>query len=86
MPVLLDERKTLDLVKNHGEFKATLVALALNSDLAVLDAHVHTVAQKWFRLAREHHNEASSANPVICPRTVYSRAYYAVYNASKAVR
>ena len=86
MPVFTDERRTLDSVKNHGEFRAALLTLAMNADLGVLDLHVHAVAKKWFLLAREHQAEASAADPITSPRMVYSRAYYAAYNASKAVR
>lgn len=37
-------------------------------------------------LARLHYADASAADPDMNSRTVYSRAYYAAYNASKAVR
>jgi uncharacterized protein (UPF0332 family) len=44
------------------------------------------VCQCWFRLAEEHLAEARKALTAGCPRAVFSRAYYAVYNASKAAR
>lgn len=81
-----DERRILELLKNHGEFKATLVSLSMSGELNVLQSHVHSVARRWFELAREHHAEASTIDPGTNPRTVYSRAYYAAYNASKSVR
>jgi hypothetical protein len=86
MPGSRDERKTLELLKNHAEFRATLVSLTMRGDLSTLESHVHAVAQKWFELARVHYSDASVVDPATSPRSVYSRAYYAAYNASKAVR
>jgi len=81
-----DERRALELLKNHAEFKATLVSLAMNGDLPVLQSHVHAVARKWFELARMHYADANAVDAGKNPRSVYSRAYYAAYSASKAVR
>ena len=81
-----DERRTLELVRNHAEFKATLVSLTMSGDLHLLDGHVSAVARKWFELGRQHYADASSIDPIAHPRCAYSRAYYAAYNASKAVR
>ena len=47
---------------------------------------MHAVAQQWFELARTHYFDASAVDAGANPRSVYSRAYYAAYNASKAVR
>jgi hypothetical protein len=81
-----DERRALDLLKNHAAFRATLVSLTMNGDLPILEGHVHAVARGWFELARMHYADALSVDPSMNPRSVYSRAYYAAYNASKAVR
>ena len=86
MPKVSDERNTLELLKNHAEFKAKLVSLAMSTDLHLLESHVQSVARKWFELARAHYDDASAADPAANSRCVYSRAYYAAYNASKAVR
>ncbi len=86
MPGFNDERRALELLKNHAEFKATLVSLTMNGDLPVLQSHVYAVARKWFELARMHYADAAAADIRRNPRAVYSRAYYAAYNASKAVR
>jgi len=86
MPGSTDERRALELLKNHAEFKATLVSLTMNADLPTLESHVHSVARRWFELARMHHADARAADIRRHPRSVYSRAYYAAYNASKAVR
>ena len=47
---------------------------------------MHSVARKWFALGRTHYADASALDVAVNPRSVYSRAYYAAYNASKAVR
>jgi hypothetical protein len=86
MPGWNDERRALALLKNHAELKTTLVSLTMSHDLPILEGHVHAVARRWFDLARMHYADASTVDPAANPRTVYSRAYYAVYNASKAVR
>ena len=86
MPKSTDERRALELIKNHAEFKTTLVSLTMQADLPILEAQVYAVARKWFELARLHYLDASAADAAANPRSVYSRAYYAAYNASKAVR
>ena len=85
-PVPTDERRTLDLLRNHGELKSTLVSLTMRSDLGVLDSHIAAIAGKWFELGRLHLNDALGLDVTASPRAAYSRAYYAAYNASKAVR
>jgi hypothetical protein len=86
MPGSSDERRTLELLRNHAEFKGTLLSLTMNGDLLILESHVHAVARKWFALARIHYDDASAVDAAVNPRSMYSRAYYAAYNASKAVR
>lgn len=86
MPASSDERKALDLLKNHAELRSTLVSLTMSADLPVLELHVNAIARKWFELARMHYADASAVDVGTNPRSVYSRAYYSAYNASKAVR
>jgi len=86
MPGSTDERKALELLRNHAEFKATLVSLSMKGDLPILESHVYAVARQWFELARTHYADANAVDARRSPRSVYSRAYYAAYNASKAVR
>lgn len=76
----------LKRVRNHAEFRTWLRELTLVNDLPLLDAQVAEVTRCWFGLAREHLDDAKSAVDGGCPRAAYSRAYYAAYNASKAVR
>jgi len=85
-PGSTDERRALELLKNHAEFKSTLVSLTMNGDLPILESHVYAVARKWFELARIHYVDAAAVDAAVNPRSVYSRAYYAAYSASKAVR
>jgi uncharacterized protein (UPF0332 family) len=48
--------------------------------------NVHHVGRCWLRLAHEHMNDAKAAIGLNCDRAVYSRSYYAAYNASKSIR
>lgn len=84
--VYIDERLFIELVKNHADFRKKLVTLKLANDLATFDGHTHSVVVRWFALAQQHLDEILKADTKTCPRTIYSRSYYAVYNASRAVR
>lgn len=81
-----DQRLLLHEIKNHAEFKQKLGKLKLTSDFAVYDAAVVEVVRGWFTLGKQHAEELTKLDPKQLPRAVYSRAYYAAYNASKAVR
>ena len=79
----------LDLLKrwgNHAELSRKLQELGLVSDLALLRSHVLQVGATWFRLGREHLSEARVVLASDAGRAAYSRAYYAGYSFSKAVR
>lgn len=85
-PPPVDERQFLELTRNHGEFCAKLRTLGLtvaSSDIADNAKHVTLC---WLRLAVEHLEDAQVAQSLGRDRSAYSRAYYAVYNASKSVR
>lgn len=86
MPGPTDERRELKLLKNHAEFRTSLISLTMTADIGVLEAHVYAIARKWFELGRLHYVDGSAVDGGVNPRAVYSRAYYAAYNASKAVR
>lgn len=60
--------------------------LSLTHDLPAYDKKVIEVVTCWFKLSKEHLEEARGAAGAKCVRSVYSRSYYAAYNASKAVR
>lgn len=79
----------LELLKrwgNHGELVRKLQELGLVSDLTLLSSHVHAVGSAWFVLGREHLSDAKIALSNRAERAAYSRAYYAAYSFSKAVR
>ncbi len=86
MQHFLDQRLLLHEIVNHAEFKQKLTRLKLTSDFATFDAAVVDVVTGWFKLAKEHAAEMTKLDVAQLPRAVYSRAYYVVYNASKAVR
>lgn len=86
MQQFTDQRLILYETKNPAEFKEKLARLKLISDFAVLGAAVIEVVKSWLQLAREHADELAKLDPDQLSRAVYSRAYYAAYNASKAVR
>ena len=81
-----DERRFLRAIRNHGEFRKNLTDLSMTSDLDVFDENVASVARCWFRLGKEHLADARAAETSGHHRAVYSRAYYAAYSASRAVR
>ncbi len=79
------ELEFLKLVPNHLELGRKLDELQLSAPaLASYAAHVGIA---WFRLGETHLLEAEAMLrlPNI-NRSIYSRAYYAAYNASKGVR
>ncbi len=81
-----DERRFLRAIRKHGEFRKNLTDLSMTSDLDVFDENVASVARCWFRLGKEHLADARAAETSGRQRAVYSRAYYAAYSASRAVR
>jgi hypothetical protein len=80
----IPELDFIKLTSNHAEFGSKLVKLAIASP--EFREYAEHVCECWFRLAQEHLLEAQAANGASCGRTAYSRAYYAAYNASKAMR
>lgn len=72
------------LTANHAEFGAKLTRLAITS--SVYGEYAKHVGDCWLSLAEEHLREAEVAARASCTRTAFSRAYYAAYNASKALR
>lgn len=82
----LHELELLRRWVNHGQFAKTLQDLGLTSDLARLKEYVHAVTAAWFLLGRQHLEESEKALSGGLDRAARSRAYYAVYNISKALR
>jgi hypothetical protein len=85
-PSATDERALLKALRNHAEFRRILSDLSLTSDLASFDQQIEGVVKCWFGLAETHLHEAKAAESSGNSRSAFSRAYYAAYNASKAVR
>lgn len=80
----LTEVGFLKLCANHQEFGSKLRQLHIPDGAVVRKAG--EIAAKWFGLAEEHLREARQSQVSKGTRSTYSRAYYAAYNASKAVR
>lgn len=80
----VNELEFLKLSANHLDLARKLSTLGfLTPDLY---QNAQYVCESWFRLGEEHLAEAKNLLSVGCPRSVYSRAYYAAYNASKGTR
>ena len=86
LPANIDERRYIDLVTNHRELGGTLDRLGHAAASVGLLQQAEEIALCWFRLAQEHLVDASQAEHAGRARSAYSRAYYAAYNASKALR
>jgi HEPN domain-containing protein len=76
----------LNLTGNHGQLCAILRDLGHHSAAREIRKNALFIGYSWMRLAQEHLEDANMALPTRKRRTVYSRSYYAAYNASKAVR
>lgn len=80
----VSELEFLKLSGNHAELGSKLLQLGCPTpDIRQFAEHV---CESWFNLGAQHLAEAKNVPVATCPRTVLSRSYYAVYNASKAVR
>lgn len=80
------ELQFLKLTANHLEFERKLAELQLPNP--ALAQHAEYIGAAWFHLGDEHLAELRSLVRLksIPTRAIYSRAYYAAYNASKSVR
>lgn len=77
----------LDFLKfsaNHLELNRKLTILGCTAP--ELGLYAQHVCIAWFRLGEEHLTEAKQIQAAGCIRAVFSRAYYAAYNASKGMR
>ncbi len=82
----IDEREFLKIIRNHGELFRGLRTLDFAATSSDLIDQAHHVGLCWLRLASEHLDDAKVALASHRDRSSYSRAYYAVYNASKTIR
>ena len=82
----ISELEFLQVTQNHREFRGRLAKLGLITAEANVKEHAYFVGLRWLKLASLHLREAKRALRKNSKRATYSRAYYAAYNASKAVR
>ncbi|MCY1219159.1 hypothetical protein D9M72_311220 [compost metagenome] len=69
---------------NHNELCRKLESWEVSP--GDLPSYARFVCVAWMKLGEEHLVEANAAHQTGSIRSTYSRAYYAVYNASKAIR
>jgi uncharacterized protein (UPF0332 family) len=82
----IDERNFLKLTQNHSEFRRKIQELGHETVALDVAEVAYRVGQCWLRLACEHMQDAKAAMASNLDRSAYSRSYYSVYNASKAIR
>src|SRR5258708_21980784 len=83
----IDERKFLELTKNFGKVSRDMGTLGFSQAAADVVEFGHHIGLCWLKLAHRHLADAkASQKQKGTRRAVFSRSYYAVYNASKAVR
>lgn len=80
------EIEFLEITENHAKFCARLRDLGHQETAAIIRKNAVYVGYSWLKLAQEHLQDATAALATEKHRMVYSRSYYAAYNASKAVR
>lgn len=86
-PPPIDERRFLELTKNFSKVSRDMHTLGFAQTCADITDFGHHVGLCWLKLATRHLADAkASYKQKGTRRAVFSRAYYAVYNASKAVR
>ncbi len=71
---------------NYWEFAKRLDELGIQHASSHIKTEAQRVARRWFELGRAHLDDAKHADHGKRDRSAYSRAYYAAYSASKAVR
>ena len=86
MVLPIAELEFLREVSNHRDLCRKLGRLGLSAAEAELQRQAFAVGVRWILLGQLHLKEARSAARGRSTRSAYSRAYYAAYNASKAVR
>jgi hypothetical protein len=82
----VSEVEFLRLTGNHGQFCEKLRLLGHIFVSNEIKKNVLHVGLAWMQLAQEHLEDARAALATTRSRMIFSRSYYAVYNASKAVR
>lgn len=80
----LHELEFLKQSGNHLELARKLSLLGFSDPNLV--QYTHFICESWFRLGEDHLKEAKNMLNAKCSRAVFSRSYYAAYNASKGAR
>lgn len=82
----IHELEFLRLTSNHLELSRKLNTLSFQNPL--LHEHAEYVGKMWFNLGNNHLSEAKSMLRLKSKphRAIFSRSYYAAYNASKCIR
>ena len=80
----VSEQDFLRLTNNHNELSRKLANL--NCHTPDILEFAKFVCEAWFKLGEEHLAEAKQLAQIGSVRGTCSRAYYAAYNASKAIR
>jgi hypothetical protein len=83
---IVTEREFIALTGNHGHFAEKLRKLGQPEAAIDIRRNALYVGMCWLRLGKEHLDDADVALSANRVRSVFSRSYYATYNASKAVR
>jgi uncharacterized protein (UPF0332 family) len=83
----IDERQFLELTKNFSKVSRDMSTLGFAQTSVDIRDFGHHIGLCWLKLAIRHLADAKACQKQRgTRRAVFSRAYYAVYNASKAVR
>lgn len=80
----LHELEFLKQSGNHLELARRLSLLGFSDPDLV--QYTHFICEAWFHLGEEHLKESKNMLRAGCSRAVFSRSYYAAYNASKGAR
>lgn len=83
---IVSELEFMKLTGNHGQFAESLRQLGEDRAAERVQKNAFHVGICWLQLATEHLGDAEFALAGNRGRDVFSRSYYAAYNASKAVR
>jgi uncharacterized protein (UPF0332 family) len=85
-PPIAHELEFIRLTVNHGEYCEKLRRLGQHSAAESVAGNALYIGVRWLFLAQKHLEDARAAFATNRLRSLYSRSYYAAYNASKSVR
>ncbi len=85
-PPPVPELDFINITGNHGQFREKLRQLGQFEAADNIRKNALHVGLRWMQLSHNHLEDASFSLQSRRDRSTFSRSYYAVYNASKAVR